>query len=334
MRKALALSFVLAACGDDRGPGTDGSASGVSAETGGDGESEAGSGELYDTPPGETGDGDEGCTKVDFLFVVDRSSSMSDEQLQLVASFPGFIDAIRNTVQATDYHILVADTDDVTNHCWPGCEDNPFFNCQGLTCDKHQDPSTCDGTLGAGLILDQILQPCGVAGGARYMTEAQPDLEGTFACVAEVGIAGSLNETQGAAVVEAVGPGLSAVGACNEGFLRDDAILVVTLISDENDMYSPGEPAIWHQAIVDAKHGNDEAVVFLGLVGDTEVPGGLCHDWDDQGNGARDAPALRELAEAFTHGTWASVCEPDYTPFFLEAVSVIDTACDEFVPEG
>jgi hypothetical protein len=294
------------------------------------------SGERLDLSDGESGetDGASGCAKVDFLFVVDRSSSMSDEQQSLVGSFPGFISAIRDTLQAQDYHVMVVDTDDVTNHCWPGCEDNPFLNCQNVTCDKHQMPGTCDGTLGAGLVKDQIQQPCPIQGSQRFMSDGQPDLEGTFACLAEVGIAGSLNETQAGAAVAAVGDALSGPGACNEGFVRDDAILVVTLISDENDMYSVGDPASWHQAIVDAKGGNEEAIVFLGLVGDTEVPGGLCQDWDMDGNGARDAPALRELADSFVHGTWASVCEPDYVPFFLESVAVIDTACDEFVPEG
>src|SRR5688572_8631367 len=32
-----------------------------------------------------------GCEKVDFLFVVDNSASMEDEQQNPVASFPGFI---------------------------------------------------------------------------------------------------------------------------------------------------------------------------------------------------------------------------------------------------
>ena len=47
------------------------------------------------------------------VFVVDNSVSMSDQQAALIASFPGFIQTIQNTLSATsDYHILVADTDD------------------------------------------------------------------------------------------------------------------------------------------------------------------------------------------------------------------------------
>src|SRR5690242_21671906 len=36
-----------------------------------------------------------GCAKADFLFVIDNSGSMADEQDNLIASFPGFIDTIQ-----------------------------------------------------------------------------------------------------------------------------------------------------------------------------------------------------------------------------------------------
>ena len=55
-------------------------------------------------------------------------------------------------------------------------------------------------------------------------------------------------------------------GGCNEGFLRDDAILVVTFITDEEDTGSAGNPDSWKQTLVDAKGGNEEAIVVLGLV--------------------------------------------------------------------
>lgn len=47
-----------------------------------------------------------------------------------------------------------------------------------------------------------------------------------------------------------------------------------------------------------------------------------------------DAPAVRDFADSFVHGIWAPVCELDYAPFFDQAVSVIDTACEEFEPPG
>ena len=119
------------------------------------------------------------------------------------------------------------------------------------------------------------------------------------------------------------------VGGCHEGFLRSDAILVVTFITDEEEDGSMGDPASWRNALVAAKGGNEEPIVVLGLLGDAGLPGTACTD-----GGADDAPRLREFAESFTHGSWASVCEPSYNAFFDEAVAAIDSSCSEFEPAG
>src|SRR5262245_50681890 len=52
---------------------------------------------------------EKGCHKADFLFVIDNSTSMEDEQDSLIASFSGFIATIEDTLMAQDYHILVVD---------------------------------------------------------------------------------------------------------------------------------------------------------------------------------------------------------------------------------
>src|SRR5690606_41723616 len=53
---------------------------------------------------------------------------------------------------------------------------------------------------------------------------------------------------------------------CNEGFIRDDAILVVTFITDEDDNQgdgSAGTPDGWKAALVSAKKGDDAGIVVL-----------------------------------------------------------------------
>jgi hypothetical protein len=76
-----------------------------SAGTGADGDS--GGGVKLDVGAGdgtataEGGDG-VGCAKADFLFVIDNSGSMADEQDNLIASFPGFIATIQQTLMAQD----------------------------------------------------------------------------------------------------------------------------------------------------------------------------------------------------------------------------------------
>jgi hypothetical protein len=49
---------------------------------------------------------------------------------------------------------------------------------------------------------------------------------------------------------------------------------------------------------------------------------------------AEPSPRLREFSESFTYGSWGSICSLDYAPFFDSAVSVIDTACEQFEPPG
>lgn len=294
-----------------------------------------------------------GCQKVDFLFVVDNSGSMQDEQQNLVNSFPGFISTIQQTLMAKDYHILVVDTDAASlsfsslncsngvctcmpepqcclGMCYGNIVQPTPTECAGKPCSDYELPTGCDATLGAGKVADPLGNDCGITSGKRYMLDSQPNLTDTFACVAKVGAGGDGNELVVQAMMEAIGT-QNEPGQCNEGFLRDDAILVVTFITDEEeDGKSPGNPTTWKQFLVDAKNGNEEAVVMLGIVGDPDVAGGVCANGGD----ADPAPILRGFAESFTYGQWGSVCAADYTPFFVDAVSVIDAACDDFVPPG
>ena len=132
------------------------------------------------------------------------------------------------------------------------------------------------------------------------------------------------------AMVDAVTT-LNQVGQCNEGFLRDDAILVVTFITDEEDSgKSAGTPVSWKGDLVAAKNGDEDAIVMLGLVGDPDVPNGTCAVMGS----AEASPILRGFAESFNFGSWGSICALDYTPFFSAAVSTIDSACDNFKPPG
>ena len=80
------------------------------------------------------------------------------------------------------------------------------------------------------LALRDWLQACGVTSGHRWMDEAQPDLSPTFGCLATVGVGGDGNERPMEAAIEAVSSQV-ADGECNAGFVRPDALLIVTVIS-------------------------------------------------------------------------------------------------------
>lgn len=345
--------------GVDSGASGSGGSGSSDSGSGGDGDGDGDSGgPRFDVGSGSSGgsageSSGEGCEKVDFLFVVDNSGSMEGEQINLANSFPGFIDAIQSEVGITDFHIMVIDTDGVAIEeldcgglpacCAAACGTGAIGACDGVPCPG--DPCNFEG--GAARINDQNGAPCPIAPGRRYIVEGQPDLATTFQCVAQVGTGGNGDEKQMEATLAAIGPELNQAGACNEGFLRDDAVLVITIISDEEDdpndggmvdmdANSPGDPASWRADVVAAKNGDEGAVVALALVGDTDLPSPECEppNTADVGTGAEPAPRLRQFAESFPFGQSGSVCADDYAPFFSSAISVISTACDEFVPPG
>lgn len=271
-----------------------------------------------------------GCEKIDFLFVIDNSLSMGDEQQLLIDGFPGFISGIEQTIAAFDYHIMVV---------------------ASSALERSFDP--CEATLGAGLVRSADGTDCGLVEdflwGDRFMSNELGDLEDlkdTFACVAQVGTAGQPNEASVWAMAEAV-TSQAGENGCNAGFLRQDAILVVTFITDEEDdpndgpplgdtdINSPGNPQEWKDGLVAVKGGDEEAIVLLALVGDTELPDAVCSPFDAlEGEGAEPSPRLREFADSFTYGAWSPVCVADYAPFFNEALSAIENSCEGFQPPG
>jgi hypothetical protein len=263
-------------------------------------------------PPGPASA--QGCQKVDFLFVIDDSSSMRDEQANLARSFPGFIQIMKRFVQARDFHIMVVSTGGSREE-----EDEPSL-----------DPEACDDIQGAGKRRTPDGVDCGIQGGLSYMVDSQPELEATFSCVAQVGTDGSAIEEPMDALLAATGQALNAEGRCNAGFLRDDAILVVTLITDEDDRRSSGDPEDWQRLLLEAKRGDDAALVLLGLVGDNNVDGGLLGG-PCSGGDADGSPRLQEFVES-VNGIVGSVCAPEYADFFQTAVGTVDSACDDFVP--
>ena len=261
----------------------------------------------------------ERCEKVDFLYVVDNSASMTDEQVSLARSFAGFSRVVQDTLDSIDPQIMVIDTDsrnvgDIIN------------------ASEQQEPgNACDGMLGAGQRMGAEGESGGVMGDGRFMHGDQGHAAETFECLAHVGTLGDASERPIAALLAATGASAGAAQDCNMGFLRDDAILVVTLITDEEDEVTHGDPAEWKRALLDVKGGDEDAVVVLGLIGDLQVPGGLpggpCGDLD-----AAAAPRLQQFVESFELGSLGSVCADDYSEFFAQAGAAIDTACEAFNP--
>ncbi len=313
---------------DGGGPGTsaDDSALGSEAETG----------IVFDLgEPGDVsgvsgvtdGGGEKGCNKVDFLFVVDNSGSMGIHQTNLKNNFGPFIDTIMSSVAGNDFHIMVVDSDacnqdSISTGGWP--PPPPPYNCN----------NGCDAVLGAGVIRGG---ECVIPGGARYLTSAldPATIKSTFQCMATVGVDGYGYEMPISSLLEAIGP-QSQPGQCNDGFVRRDAVLVLVIISDDHTGL-PGEddiggfrgtPQEWFDKVIAIK-GGLQNVVVLGLytlASDQSCTYGM-------GPPPWTSDKFIEFTEKFgTQGIMGSICTPNYQPFFQQAVGLIDTTCDEFVP--
>lgn len=156
----------------------------------------------YNAPRMET-------TKVDMLFVVDNSGSMAGEQKILADSFASFIDQFYK--RDVDFHIGVITTD-VSNagnsKYWTG-------KLSGFV-----DPDM-------GRLLSKTT-------GERFLNRDSLDLINKFKANVKVGTSGSGSE-QGLNSVSLALDDSKLKGGFNDGFLRDDAMLSVIVVSDENE---------------------------------------------------------------------------------------------------
>ncbi|MEZ4453969.1 MAG: hypothetical protein R3B09_31215 [Nannocystaceae bacterium] len=281
----------------------------------------------------------EGCKgKIDFLFVISRYGTMDVIQAQLIDAFPKFISTITSKFADFDYHIMVVDTDAYWGVPWnctavcpdlsckrgdPCCIDNtpkgePCCGVPDYPCGDLDLVTACDETLGAGTVFNAggkaPNEPCKVDSGRRYLTKGQSNLSDTFACIAQVGKSGG-NEV-GAALAAAVAPAINAPGGCNDGFLRDDALLMVTMVTPPYDQSFSGSVEEWYEAVVAAKHDDPEAIVML-LIG-SPVGGGdnlQCN-----------------VATMFPYHYLEDALIEDYGPTFGAATSLVEKACEALVP--
>jgi hypothetical protein len=300
----------------DTGPpeGTQGTSVGATDTT--EGTSESGNpiifdlGILPDSPKFELG-----CRKVDFLFAIDNSGSMSAQQAQLLNSFQGFIDAIQASLQDSvdSYHVGVVTSDNYTGNA-PGCTSIGDLVSQTAGFESS----------------NQVCTPFDE--GYRFATE-QDDLSVKFPCIAQVGTSGSPIEQPVTATIAALDPAKAGPGGCNEDFLRDDAILVVVILTDDppynpdfDDAHPMTDTSGWYDAVIAAKNGDPQAMVVIGFIPWSDiscVPLSL------------ESPNLIGFVDSFgEQGVKASICEPDFGPIFAQTVETIVTTCENFDPPG
>jgi hypothetical protein len=234
--------------------------------------------ETFDTP----------ITSLDVLFVVDNSLSMAGHQRDLVAAARDqlFAQLEAQPGGMPDLHVAITSSSIAVNDNLIGC--TPADTSDGRFVLGNQVPNTPPPDCG---IAGNFLVDVSDGHGGRT-TNFPGTIEDAFACAAVIGDHGCGLEQP----LESMHRALDGEHAENGGFLRDDAMLLVVFLSDEDDgslidptIYDPDTSPTPARLFVD----NDLAFQY-----------GVVCDPDDDSTGTRadcapreDSPYIHHIAE-------------------------------------
>src|ERR1022692_462187 len=167
--------------------------------------------------------------KVDILFMVDNSSSMTSMQQKMLVQIPMFIESLQSLPNGLpDIHLAVVSSDmgapsDSDIGCSQVGDDGNFFS-------QPEAPCVATGlAMGATFITDDA------TGVTKNFAAADPaGLAAVFQCLALLGSNGCGFEHQLASVARALGADGSPPPSVNAGFLRPDAELAIVLLTNED----------------------------------------------------------------------------------------------------
>ena len=171
--------------------------------------------------------------KVDILFVIDDSPSMRPLQDKLAARLPDFMRALEDVDGGfPDAHIAVTSTSMGAGMSLVGqCEPNTIGNRAGA----FVHPAACAALPASEryLVVD------------RGTPNFTGDIADVFACMAKLGDTGCGFEQPLVAAVAALSKGANPDDPDNGGFLREDAVLAIVLVTNEDDCSVPGDSLLF-----------------------------------------------------------------------------------------
>jgi hypothetical protein len=306
---ALLLTFA-AACG----PGVSGS-----DDTGGDDTGGPDAGPRPDSGPVST----QRCQKMDLLFVIDNSGSMAEEQSNLATNFPQFATLLNEYLVDTglplDYRVAITTTGRDVDYVEVIPAIPPLLP-------EQQIPLSEDGDDGA------FRQSCSMP--RKWLERTDADMVNTFACAANVGTGGPGWEMQLHASELALGARVT--DGTNAGFLRDDALLAIVYLTDEDDC-SRHDNNFTHYADqpCTTEPVSQWVQFFDDLKGDrgrwaTAVIAGPTDCTSDFG----DAVAANRMMEFVNltgeNAVFASICDGNLAPALQDALDTFTAACETF----
>jgi hypothetical protein len=260
--------------------------------------------EIEETPPPAPPGG---CEHIDILFVVDGSLSMAQEQAALRGIsgppvFAEFTDALQLELETLqDFHVGVVSSqpDATTLHT------------------HHNEPEVPPGPA----------TECGLPAGQRFIVGPSPTLAEQFACIAGTQAESTVESTTRNAAEALHNP-------ANAGFVRDDAVLFVVLLTDEDTLDYATRIEV-RQMLLDAVGGDLSRLIVLGIAGDQgvfEMPKSTCYgEYGTATPGRRISSIVYSLRE---HGLMQDICGGDLGSVFEAALDDLVQACKEYQPEG
>jgi hypothetical protein len=221
-------------------------------------------------------------SKVDMLWAVDNSGSMSAAQATMATSVPTFVDAV--SAATADFHIGVTTS-----------EVNSAYEAFGV----------CAGNVAPGLLFHCLSDP-------RWVEPATPNLAEVLSASLQPG--GCCSESQ-EAVLEAARLALSEPNlsdpALNGGFYREDADLALMLVTDEQDQ-SNGSVDFYvdfFRSLKGARNRDRLSVSIIAGLNSSTLQPEACS------RGSASGEAATRLHEFFTkigRGEALSICDSDW----------------------
>jgi len=316
---AAVLAVLATACGsssgrdqfDDQAPGTPGAGGTVGGPAGSIGGPQAGANPKADE-----------CQKMDIVFVIDDSGSMSEEQSNLAANFPKFVKVLDDfktkSGSKVDYRLAVTTTGRDLNYSI----ELPGFGTL---------PQNEKGDNGA----FRDTKSCGAT--KRWVDKSDANVASTFSCLAKTGTGGASIEMPLYALKLALNDRVA--DGTNKGFLRDDALLATVILTDEDDCSREDNnftiktdacdtmpnvrPVADYAAMLDTAAKGPGRWATAVIAGEKACKSSF--------GDAVEAKRLKDFVSiAGKNGTFSSICDGDLTVALEKALATFDAACKNF----
>ena len=248
-----------------------------------------------------------GCRRIDVLFTIDGSGSMTEEQMALRGSdgmppvFAEFTDALlAELTEVEDFHVGVVSPQ------------------EGVTLlGTHRDFPT---------VPESPETDCGVPPGQRWLVGPSPTLAADFECIAAT--------QSGTVELTAYNTAEALHNPDNAGFLRDDSLVFVVMITDE-DTHDQNLAAMVEirERLLAAVDDRLDRIIVLGIAagaGVFEAPQSVC-----TGPYGKAAPARRlaSIVASFRErGIFQPICDGDLATSFTEVLDDVVSACNDYDP--